>query len=101
VLALLGLAPSWLTLVTIAFEVHLLALIPAFALRRHSWCWLVHPAVGLVTVRDGLMAEGTVRMLDDHPEDATAVVIMGRAHLPGYEIELVEKRGFKRIDFSK
>lgn len=99
-LTLLGISPTWLTLATVAFEVHLLALIPAFALRRHTWSWLIHPGVGLVTMRDALMADGTVRMLDDHPDAQTAVVIMGRAHLPGYERELVDKRGFKRLEFS-
>jgi hypothetical protein len=88
---------TWLTLAVVALEVHLLALIPAFALRRRSWSWLIHPAVGLVTTRDMLMAEGTVRMLEDHAAPA-AVVVMGRAHLPGFERELVEKHGFRRIE---
>ncbi|HEY3447903.1 MAG TPA: hypothetical protein VGK67_16220 [Myxococcales bacterium] len=81
----------------VAFEVHFLALLPALLLRRRSWSWLIHPAVGLVTTRDPIMAEGTVRMLREHPGTAPALVIMGRAHLPGYERELVEKHGFRRV----
>lgn len=91
-------ALGWLTLVTFAFEVHLLLLVPAFLLRRHPWSWLIHPAVGLVTVRDALMADGTVRMLEDHPTEKTAVVVMGRAHLPGFERELLTHHGFTKID---
>ncbi len=92
----LELVASGLTVVGLAFEIHLLLLLPAWFLRRRSWAWLVHPAVGLVTVRDTLMADGTVRMLRDHPEPDAALVIMGRAHLPGYERELLA-RGFRRV----
>lgn len=89
-------AAAGLTVVGLALEVHMLLLLPAWLLRRRSWAWLVHPAVALVTVRDVLLAEGTVRMLRAHPEPEAALVIMGRAHLPGYERELVA-RGFRRI----
>jgi hypothetical protein len=92
----LGGLMAWVTLAIVALEVHMLLLVPAFALRRRSWSWLVHPAIGLVTTRDMLMAEGTVRMLEDHRASA-AVVVMGRAHLPGFERELCEKHGFRRI----
>ena len=88
-----------MTVLAIALEVHLLALVPAFLLRRRSWSWILHPAVGLITARDALMAEGTVAMLEAHPDAESAVVVMGRAHLPGYERELVEKHGFVRIEF--
>jgi hypothetical protein len=50
-----------------------------------------------VSVRDKLMANGTVQMLSDHPEVQSAVVVMGRAHLPGFERELVDLHGFRRI----
>ncbi len=89
-------AAAGLTVVALVFELHLLLLVPAWLLRRRSWAWLVHPAVALVTVRDTLMADGTVRMLRDHPGPPAALVIMGRAHLPGYERELVA-RGFRRV----
>ncbi|GAC1591758.1 MAG: hypothetical protein NVS3B20_17620 [Polyangiales bacterium] len=79
-------------------DVHLLALIPAVILRRWRWAWLLHPAVAIITVRDTLMAAGTVRMLAEHPSIRAAVVIMGRAHLPGYQRELLERHGFVRID---
>lgn len=89
-------AAAGLTVAALVLELHLLLLVPAWLLRRRSWAWLVHPAVALVTVRDTLMAEGTVRMLRDHPAPQAALVIMGRAHLPGYERELVA-RGFRRV----
>lgn len=85
-----------LTWAATAFEAHFLALFPALAARRWKWSWLVHPAVGLVTTRDPLLAQGAVRMLREHPEPRVALVIMGRAHLPGFERELVENHGFRR-----
>lgn len=88
----------WVTLAMLVLQVHALLLIPAYLLRRQHWSWLIHPAIGLVTTRDMLMAEGTVRMLEDHPTDVAAVTVMGRAHLRGYERELVERHGFRRID---
>lgn len=88
---------AWVTFAMLAIQVHGLLLIPAYVLRRQRWSWVVHPGIGLVTTRDMLMAEGTVRMLEDHPADA-AVTVMGRAHLRGYERELVEEHGFRRID---
>lgn len=79
------------------FQYHLPALIPAVLLQRRSWSWLIHPAVAILTARNIMMVEGTMRMLADHPGPRTALVIMGRAHLPGYERELVEAHGFTRI----
>lgn len=76
------------------FQMHFLAAVPAYALRGHSWGWLVHPLPSILTARDTLLAEGTVRMLRDYPEPSAAVVVMGRAHVAGYERELVEKHGF-------
>jgi hypothetical protein len=96
---LIGTLTPWLTLVTLVFELHFLLIVPAYILRRHSWSWLVHPAVGIVAARDTLMAEGTVRMLRHHPDPQTALVIMGRAHLPGFERELIEKHAFRRMRF--
>ena len=90
-------AMSTLTYASWVIQLHLLMLFPAWLLRKKSWAWLVHPAIGLVTARDTLMADGTVRMLAAHPGPSSAVVVMGRAHLPGYEQELVERHGFRRI----
>lgn len=85
-----------ITFVAFLFQVHLLALIPAFLLRRKSWSYLIHPFLGILTPRDELMAAGTVRMLEDHPSMTVAVVVMGRAHVSGYERLLIERYGFKR-----
>jgi hypothetical protein len=87
-----------LTRVTLLFEAHAIMLVPAVLFRRHSWSWLFHPAIAIVSARDELMAEGTMRMLADHPEPRAAIVVMGRAHLPGYERRLVERFGFRRIE---
>jgi pheromone shutdown protein TraB len=57
---------------------------------------VIHPFLGILTLRDELMAEGTVRMLDDHPTVPAAVVVMGRAHVSGYARILVERYGFAR-----
>jgi hypothetical protein len=76
------------------FQLHMLALVPGAALRRYSWSWVVHPFLGILTLRDELMAAGTVRMLEDHPEAKAAVVVMGRAHVSGYTRLLVERYGF-------
>jgi hypothetical protein len=80
------------------FQYHLFALMPAMLLQRHSWSWVLHPAVAILSARNLMMVEGTVRMLADHPEPRAALVIMGRAHLPGYQRELVVAHGFKRVD---
>ena len=88
---------SWLTVVALAFQAHMLCLVPAWLLRRHSWAWIVHPAIAILNARDVLMANGTVRMLGANPKPSSAIVIMGRAHLPGFGLEL-EKRGFVRLD---
>jgi hypothetical protein len=88
-----------ITFLALAFQVHMLALIPALLigpLRRQSWSWVIHPFLGILTLRDQLMAEGTARMLADHPESTCAVVVMGRAHLPGFARLLVERYGFTR-----
>lgn len=94
----------WLAVVVavlaFAFQVHMIALVPGFFLRRYSWSWLVHPFLGILTLRDELMAAGTVRMLDDYPPRGAAVVVMGRAHVNGYERLLVDRHGFTRIDTS-
>jgi hypothetical protein len=80
------------------FQMHFLAAAPAYALRRQKWAWLVHPLPSILTARDTLLAEGTVRMLREHPEPSAAVVVMGRAHVAGYERELIEKHGFLRAE---
>lgn len=83
-------------LVALAFQVHLLALLPGILLRRYSWSWIIHPFLGILTLRDELMAKGTVTMLEDHRSIKYAVVVMGRAHVEGYERLLVERYGFTR-----
>ena len=86
------------TWVMFLFNAHFLFFLPpALVFRRKAWSWMIHPFIAILTLRDVIMANGTVKMLADHPEDRTAVVVMGRAHLPGFERELVEKHGFKRI----
>lgn len=86
-----------LTFVLVAFDLHMLMLVPALLLRRKPWAWVIHPLVGILSIRDVLMAEGTVRMLADHPRAKAAVVVMGRAHVPGFTELLVEKYGFSRV----
>jgi Fe2+ transport system protein FeoA len=88
----------WLAPLVLALELHFLALIPAWVLRQNPWSWLIHPAIAIVSLRDVLLASGTVRMLEAHPEIPDALVIMGRAHLPGYGRELVERHGFRRVE---
>jgi hypothetical protein len=80
------------------FQYHLPALIPALILQRRSWSWVIHPGVAILSTRNLMMVEGTMRMLADHPGPRAALVIMGRAHLPGYERELVEAHGFRRME---
>jgi hypothetical protein len=67
-------------------------------LQRRSWSWVIHPGVAILSTRNLMMVEGTMRMLADHPGPRAALVIMGRAHLPGYERELVETHGFTRLE---
>jgi hypothetical protein len=88
-----------ITFLALAFQAHMLALVPAILLRDHDWCWIIHPFLGILTLRDKLMVEGTVRMLEDHRRARCAVVVMGRAHVQGYERRLVEDHGFKRVEW--
>jgi hypothetical protein len=87
-----------ITFLAVAFQVHLVALIPAILFRKFSWSWVVHPFLGILTLRDELMSAGTVQMLEDHPKLKNAVVVMGRAHVSGYERLLVERYGFARVE---
>jgi hypothetical protein len=77
------------------FQAHMVLLVPAIVLRRQPWSWVVHPFLGILTLRDELMTSGTVQMLADHPEVKEAVIVMGRAHVSGVERLLVE-HGFTR-----
>ncbi len=86
-----------ITFLAALFQAHLLALIPGVLFRRHSWSWVIHPFLGILSLRDELMAEGTVRMLEDHPKVEAAVVVMGRAHVSGYARILVERHGFSLV----
>jgi hypothetical protein len=85
----------WLTLAALVFQIHMVALVPAYLLRKFSWAWLIHPAIGILGLRDKTMVEGTLAMLKLHPKEA-AVVILGRAHMTGYARELVDQHGFVR-----
>jgi hypothetical protein len=78
----------------VAFQAHMILLVPAIVLRRYSWSWMIHPLIGILTLRDELMAAGTVEMLRDHKREKAAVVVMGRAHVQGYTRLLVERYGF-------
>jgi hypothetical protein len=86
-----------ITFLAALFQAHMLALIFGIPLRRHSWSWVLHPFLGILSLRDELMAEGTVRMLEDHPTVDSAVVIMGRAHVSGYARILIERHGFAHV----
>ena len=79
------------------FQLHLLLVIPAVLFRRRSWAWLIHPALGLVTTRDVILSDGTQRMLIENSGPDAALVILGRAHQPGFGHELIARFGFRRI----
>lgn len=85
--------------VAMLFQLHFLMLLPGFLLRRHTWSWLVHPFLGILTLRDHLMSQGTIRMMADHPKLSEAVVVMGRAHVKGYEALLVDEHQYVRVPF--
>lgn len=99
---LMPIAPALATgmmLVALGFQLHLIALVPGFLLRRYAWSWMIHPFLGILTLRDQLMSAGTLRMLEDHPKMNEAVVVMGRAHVSGYQALLVEKHGYVSVSF--
>lgn len=87
-----------LLLTSMALQAHMVMLLPALFLRRFAWSWVLHPMAAILTARDTLMVAGTLRMLDDHRDAGPALLIMGRAHLPGCERLLVERHGFRRIE---
>lgn len=74
---------------------HLYALPLAYALRDRPWAWAIQPLITILTVRNELLVEGIQRMLAAHP-GAPALVIVGRAHVPGVVDRLVE-HGFRRV----
>ena len=76
------------------FQLHLLMVVPAIFFRRKTWSWMLHPFLGILTLRDHLMVDGTVAMLKDHPTDRSSVVVMGRAHVSGYSALLIQHHGF-------
>jgi hypothetical protein len=103
--AFLGLALPWIApiapplaaliaMLLIAFQAHMIMLVPAIILRRHSWSWMIHPFIGILTLRDELMADGAAEMMKDHPREIAAVLVMGRAHVQGVMRLLVERHGF-------
>ena len=96
---LLGVPSPVLGAATLAVEIHLLlTLLPAYALRAHAFHWWLNPTVAILTTRDRTMADGTMRLLRDHPTPREAVVVMGRAHLRGYCQQLIDHQGFVAID---
>ena len=101
-LPLIAPVAPWLAAIVVAvlsaFQMHMIMLVPAILLRRYSWSWMIHPFIGILTLRDELMAKGTVQMLADHKKEKFAVVVMGRAHVQGFTRLLVEKHGFKTRD---
>lgn len=89
---------GWLRPLRVAVKtlgVHLYALPLAYALRDRPWGWVIQPLVTILTTRDQLLAEGILRMLETHPAEP-AVVIVGRAHVPGVVERLVDQ-GFRRV----
>ena len=74
---------------------HLYALPLAYALRDRPWAWTIQPLITILTVRDELLVNGIRRMLAMHPA-APAVVIVGRAHVPGVVDRLLD-HGFRRV----
>ncbi len=96
-----GISPPFAAAIAFAalgFQLHMLALVPGFLLRRYSWSWIIHPFLGILTLRDELMSAGTVRMFEDHPRIRHAVVVMGRAHVSGYSRLLVERYGYTVVE---
>jgi hypothetical protein len=93
-LGLFGVVVPWLAGAALFFQAHMVLLLPAWLFRTQSWHWMLHPMIAILTVRDHLMVDGTVRMLADHPEAEAAVLVMGRAHVRGVERILMEKHGF-------
>jgi hypothetical protein len=96
VLNALGLWVPFLAAALALIELHFIVALPfALALRSRKWSWVILPVIAILTVRDELMAWGTVRMLEERPGEDPALVIMGRAHVRGFERELVTKYGFE------
>ncbi len=89
-----GITVPGLQTVTSALSLHLLAGVPAYALRDKSWAWMLQPAVAILTARDKLLVDGTLRILREYPDPDAAVVVMGRAHVAGYTKILVDQHGF-------
>ena len=75
---------------------HLYALPLAYVLRDRPWAWAIQPLITILTVRDELIVEGIRRMLAEH-RATPALVIVGRAHVPGIVERLLE-HGFRRVD---
>jgi hypothetical protein len=77
-------------------QLHMALLIPAWLLRERPWAFWLHPLLGILSVRDRLMADGIAAMTLAHPDAETALVIMGRAHVPGVDKLLLANR-FVRV----
>ena len=89
--------PFWFEVAVVGYEMYfVVGLIPSLLLRHHSWAILVHPMAGLIYERDRFMAAQTVLMLEQSSE-ATALTVMGRAHLKGYGLAL-KSHGFTKLE---
>jgi len=89
-------AIPWLRSLRVATRLlglHLYALPLAYALRDRPWAWAIQPLLTILTVRDELLADGIRRMLATHLE-GPALVIVGRAHVPGV-VERLVAQGFR------
>lgn len=90
----LGVVVPWLASLAALFQAHMVLLLPAWLLRAKPWHWVLHPMIAILTMRDVLMVEGTVRMLKEHPDPEAAILVMGRAHVRGVERLLITQHGF-------
>lgn len=97
--SLLGIVAMPLTVALGIMQAHFfLTALPAYALRAHAWHWCLNPGVAILTTRNVTMAEGTVRMLADHPTHPAAVVVVGRAHVSGYGDLLIDRYRYVELD---
>ena len=76
--------------------VHLYALPVAYVFREHPWAPAIQPLLTILTERDALIADGIRRMVATHPAEP-ALVIVGRAHVRGLVVRLLE-HGFRLVD---
>jgi hypothetical protein len=80
-----------------AMQVHMLLLPLAWWLRAKPWAPLVHPLIAILSVRDTIMARGIDRMMKAHLDAPHALVIVGRAHLPGLVQTLTHEYNYQQV----